>query len=129
MGSLEGLAARWAETAINRDDRPRIEFLAARSHAGGRGGKQQPFVGSAWLRFAKQLRESSQSGRALFAGYGDAERRAGDGGHALQSAGALYAEGRTDLSGQALASAAALLPARLLAGAPADPTAANVWVE
>ena len=129
VGSLSALASQWAATPLNRDDRPRIEFLAARSHSGGRGGKQAAFVGSAWVRFAKQLRQGSLGLETGFAGYGDSERRAGDGGHALQTAGALYAEGHTALSGQALASAVALLPGRLLEEAPADPTAANVWVE
>ena len=57
-----------------------------------------------------------------------AERvRAAAGGHALQSADALYAAGRADESGRALAAAASLLPRELLAEAGPDPSAVSVW--
>jgi hypothetical protein len=54
-------------------------------------------------------------------------RRASQGGVLLQTAGALYAAGRLDDTGQALAAASARLPAHLFADAPADPSAAEVW--
>jgi spermidine synthase len=112
-------------TPRNRDDRPRIELLAARTHA-GRGGKLAPLTGLDYAGLAKSLRETADAAGAL-AGLPEAARRAGDGGHALQAAGALHAAGRDAEAGQALATAAALLPADLFAEAAPDPTAADAW--
>jgi hypothetical protein len=53
----------------------------------------------------------------------DAQR----GGTALQRAAALHAKGQADEAARALASAADLLPRSVLADAPADPSAADVW--
>ena len=47
----------------NRDDRPVIEFLAARAHAGG-AGKPAPFTGLAFVAFAKDLRQSAAAALA-----------------------------------------------------------------
>ena len=80
-------------TALQRDDHPRLEALAARSHAGGATGKTRPFVGSAWVRFAQALRQASATRPAPFPGHGPAQRRAGDGGHALQAAGGPLCRG------------------------------------
>jgi spermidine synthase len=109
----------------NSDDRPRIELLAARSHAGA-AGKLAPLVGLDYAGLAKALREAAGAAGALATLPEDA-RRAGDGGHALQVAGALHAAGRDAEAGQALAAAAALLPPALFAGAEPDPTAAEAW--
>ena len=109
------------------DDRPRIEFLAARGH-GGEAGRREPFVGAAWAGFAEGVREAdARAGHPLYPGLSPAARRAAEGGSWLQLAGALHAAGRDAEAGRALARAAALLPAHLLAEAPADPTAAEVW--
>jgi hypothetical protein len=107
----------------NSDDAPVIEFLAARSHAGG-AGQAEPFTGLAFAAFAKDLREASD---AALAALPPAARRAGDGGHALQVAGALLAAGHRDEAGQALGAAGALLPRELFADAPADATVAEAW--
>ncbi len=127
VGALGPLAPALSALPLNRDDRPVLEFLAARSHAGGAGGKLEPFVGRRWVRFAKALREASLPAAASFAGQGESQRIAGDGGHALQTAGALFAEGQREQASRALSGAARLLPRDLLADAPADPTAATVW--
>jgi spermidine synthase len=123
VAPLAPAAEGWRSVPRNTDDRPVIELLAARSHGGG-AGKAAPFTGLAFAGFAKGLREAA--GEALAALPADA-RRAGDGGHALQVAGALLAAGRGDEAGRALAAAAALLPRELFADAPPDPTAAEAW--
>jgi spermidine synthase len=112
-------------TPRNSDDRPRIEFLAARTHA-GRAGKLAPLTGLDYAGLAKSLREAANAAGAL-AALPDAARRAGAGGHALQVAGALHGAGRDAEAGQALATAAALLPPDLFADAAPDPTAAEAW--
>ncbi len=113
----------------NTDDRPHLEYLAARGHAGGRRGKLDPVVGPAWVQIGKALREASLAAAPAFPGLGEAERRAGDGGHALQTAGALYSVGLREPAGQAMAAAAALLPPEVFANAPADPSVSEVWPE
>jgi spermidine synthase len=120
---LAKLAAEWRALPRNRDDRPVIEFLAARAHAGG-AGKAAPFTGLAFVGFAKRLREAAA---AELASLPAEARRAGDGAHALQAAAALHAAGRAPEAEAALAAAAELLPPRLFAAAPPDPTAAEVW--
>jgi spermidine synthase len=128
VGPLSPLAPDLAEVLRNTDDRPRIEFLAARSHAGGARGKSEPVVGLAWSDFADRLREAARrAGDALFPELPPEAYHASAGGAALQRAGALWVAGRFDDAAGALATAGALLPARLLSEATADPTAAEVW--
>jgi hypothetical protein len=79
------------------------------------------------LAFAGFVRGLREAATAALAPLPPDARRAGDGGHALQSAGALLAAGRTEEAGQALAAAAALLPPELFAAAPPDPTVAEAW--
>ncbi|MCP5066733.1 MAG: hypothetical protein GY946_09215 [bacterium] len=121
------LGARTWKAPINTDDHPHLEFVAARSHAGGERGKLDPIVGPAWVRIARQLREVSLASPVPFPGLGEAARRAGDGGHALQAAGALFSIGNHNQAGQAMAVAAELLPQEVFAEAEADPTASDVW--
>ena len=123
VAPLGTLAADWRELPRNGDERPVIEWLAARDHAGG-AGKPAPFTGLAFAGFARGLREASAHALAALS---PAARRAGDGGHALQSAGALLAAGRGEEAGRALASAAALLPPELFLEAAPDPTVAEAW--
>jgi spermidine synthase len=125
LAPLGPSAGAWQTIPRNSDDRPRIEFLAARTHAGARG-KQVALVGLDYSEFAKSLREAAARAGALD-DVSEAARRAGDGGHALQVAGALLNAGRQDPASQALASAAALLPAELLSDAAPDPSAAEAW--
>ncbi|MEE8581909.1 MAG: hypothetical protein V3T33_10000, partial [Myxococcota bacterium] len=125
-GPLSALATRTVDR--NTDDRPRIEFLAARGHAGGGRGKLDPLVGLAWRRFEEPLRRAVRKGEdPVFPDLPAAARRAAEGGGLLQYAGALYAMGRPRDSLQALSLAAARLPARLVAEGEADPSAAEVW--
>jgi len=125
VAPLAPSAARFDGTPRNRDDRPRIELLAARTHA-GRAGKLAPLTGLDYAELSKSLRLAADDAGA-FAALPEAARRAGDGGHALQAAGALFAAGRSAEAGRALAAAAALLPRELFAEAAPDPTAAEAW--
>ncbi|HME70949.1 MAG TPA: hypothetical protein VKM54_13930 [Myxococcota bacterium] len=128
VGPLAPLAPSLAQVPRNTDDRPRIEFLAARSHAGGVRGKSEPVVGLAWSRFEDAVRDAARrTGDELFLELPPEARRASEGGALFQRAGALWVAGQFDDAGGALAEASALIPARLLSEARADPTAAEVW--
>ncbi len=112
----------------NSDAHPRLEFLAARGHAGGLVGKQRPFVGLDWVRFAEALRSATErAGDPLFPRLTAEARRASAGGAALQLAGALFVSGRREEASRAFTHAARLLPERLVAAAPADASAAELW--
>jgi len=123
VAPLAAIAAEWRELPRNSDEHPVIEWLSARAHAGG-AGKPAPFTGLAFAGFARGLREAATTALAALS---PAARRAGDGGHALQSAGALHVAGRAEEAGQALAAAAALLPPELFAEAAPDPSVAEAW--
>lgn len=116
------------ERPLNRDDRPVIQYRAARSHVGGRTGKRAPFVGEAFARFGEALRRADvQAGHPLYPDLTPEAARASEGGALLQLAGAFYSSGRHGEAGRALAAAARRLPPQLLGEAPADPSAADVW--
>lgn len=128
VGPLAPLGPALAAAPRNADDRPVLETLAGRGHAGGRRGKVAPLVGLAWVGFAEALRATAAaSGDPLWPALPPAAARAAEGGALLQRAGALYVAGRPDAAAAAFAAAAAALPARLVADAPADPTAAELW--
>ncbi len=127
-GPLSPLAPSLAAVPRNSDDRPRVEFLAARRHAEDGVGKDSALVGLRWLAVAERV-HAEGARDPLFPDLGAAARRGRAGGLALQRAGALYVAGRPQASGRAFAEAAALLPARLVAEAEADPSAAEVWSE
>ncbi|MEE9608057.1 MAG: hypothetical protein V3U03_09995 [Myxococcota bacterium] len=117
-----------ARAPRNTDARPRIEFLAARSYAGGTSGALDAFVGPRWALFADRLRSSSAGGLdPLYPGLSAAARRVSEGGALLQRAGAYWAAGRAEEAASALALASERLPRSLVADAPADPTAAELW--
>jgi len=123
VAPLAALAEPWRSLPRNSDERPVIEWLAARAHAGG-AGKPELFTGLAFTGFAKALREAAAGELAAL----PAEARsAGEGGHALQVAGALHRAGRGAEAGEALAVASRLLPPELFSQAPPDPTAAEAW--
>jgi spermidine synthase len=126
VGPLAPLAPSLAATPRNQDDLPRLEFLAARSRAGG-DLSQGAFVGVRFVGFARAVAEGLGGAEAPFGPLGEARLRAAAGGHALQSADALFGEGRAEESGRALAAAAAFLPRELLADAAPDPSAVSVW--
>jgi spermidine synthase len=128
LGPLGPLREALAEVPRNSDDRPEVEFRAARSHAGGGGAREDRFTGLAWIAFAERLRAAAaRAGDDIYPDLPAEARRAADGGHALQKAGALFAAGRTGEASRALAAAAERIPAHLLAEAAPDPTAAEVW--
>jgi spermidine synthase len=129
VGALAALGGAGAAWPPNTDDRPTIEFLAARAHAGA-GGRADAFVGLAWASFAESLRAADvEAGLPLWPDLDEAARRAARGGSALQAAGAYFAAGRHAEASRAVARAAELLPRRLVADAEADPTAAEVWTQ
>src|SRR5690606_21458985 len=90
VGPLAPLAPALAEAPRNTDDRPVLEWLAARGHAGGRRGKVAPIVGLEWVRFAETLRAAAAAGDPLWPALPAEARRASEGGALLQRAGALY---------------------------------------
>ncbi|RIL07421.1 MAG: hypothetical protein DCC71_03075 [Proteobacteria bacterium] len=127
-GPLMPLVRELADVPRNTDARPLVERLAASTHAGGSRGKLDPVVGLRWIAFTDRLRAAARAtGDPLWRTRGIDERRAIDGGAALQAAGAHYAAGDTDAAARAFALAADLLPARLVADAAEDPTAAELW--
>jgi spermidine synthase len=128
VAPLGPMAAAFEGVPRNTDDRPVVERLAAATHAGGSTGKLDPLVGPRWIAFTNRLREAARaSGDPLGPERGIDERRAIDGGAALQLAGALYTAGDVEGAARAFTRAAELLPARLVADAPEDPTAAELW--
>jgi spermidine synthase len=128
VGPLAPLAPELRDVPRNRDDRPRLAYLAARSHVGGDRGVSEPMVGLRWVRFQEELmRAVKHSGDAIYPDLDARSREASRGGALLQAAGSLWMAGRAHDAGQLLARASELLPPELLAQAPADPTAADVW--
>jgi len=124
-GSLTNLRVRLADVPRTSDGHPQMEFLAARSHAGGSGGVLAPFTGPRWIRFLESMASESDD---LYPDLSPDARKAMRGGFWLQTAGALWREGRAEGASRALERAAELIPRRLLADAPEDPSAASVWV-
>ncbi|MEN8181648.1 MAG: hypothetical protein ABFS46_03830 [Myxococcota bacterium] len=126
VGRLDALRATLEEVPRQSDGRPVLEFWSGRGSGGGAGSRGDALVGLAWARVAETLRRADDPMRLALP---PEARGAMDGGAALQAAGAFYSAGREEEAGQALAAAAGLLPRRLLADAPADPTAAEVWTD
>jgi spermidine synthase len=128
VGPLAPLAPSLSDVPRNSDDHPRIEQLAAAGHAGGARGKVDPIVGLAWARFSEALRAAAhREGDPLWPDLPAAARRASEGGALLQAAGAFYVAGRNDLAARAFTRSAEELPGRLVADAPPDDTAAELW--
>jgi spermidine synthase len=127
VGPLAPLAASLAHEPRNTEDRPRLEFLAARSRAGGDLAREGAFTGLRFAAFSREVAAALGESDPLFGALGPVRLRAAAGGHALQSAEALYGAGRSAESEQALAAAASLLPAELLANAAPDPSAVRIW--
>jgi spermidine synthase len=127
VAPLAPFAAELATTPRNEDEHPEIEFRSARSHAGGASGKQSPLVGVGFARFAARLAAAAGAGDDVYPGLSEDQRRAMQGGAALQAAGAFYVERRGDEAARSFERAASLLPPRLVRDADADPTAAEVW--
>ena len=125
VGPLGSLRDSLLEVPRQTDDRPVLEYRTARDHGGGVGTRSDALVGMAWLELAEQLRQADDPLRLALP---PEARAAMDGGAALQAAAVLFATGSEE-AGRALAAASELIPRRLLADAPADPTAAEVWTE
>ncbi|MDJ0785774.1 MAG: hypothetical protein QNK05_03135 [Myxococcota bacterium] len=124
VGPLGSLAGSLRDHPRNTDDRPRLEMGGARAHA---GRKQRPFVGRAFASFAEQVAGRRGDADPIFPDLWPAARRAREGGLQLQAAGALFVEGRHTEASRTLGRAADLLPRAVLADAPPDPTAAELW--
>lgn len=113
----------------NLDGWPRLEFMAADRHAGGRRGKLDPLVGLAWIARATAWQRAAPEPDPLYPHLPGDAVRARRGGDALALAGALFASGRSREASRALAVAAERLPRRVLLDAPADPSASEVWFD
>jgi spermidine synthase len=128
VGPLAAALPALSDVPRNDDERPEIEFRAARRHAAGGPGAEGPFVAIEFSAFARQLASvAARHGDDLWPDLPARARRASQGGLALQAAGALFASGREREAARALAAAEQLLPPELVAAAPADPTAAELW--
>lgn len=128
VGPLTPTAAAVRDAPLNTRAWPRVEFGAGRGHAGGGRGALDAMVGSRWLDLAERVRRAGRrTGDALYPHLGPEARRARAGGAALQAAGVHWTAGRREAAARAVERAAELLPERLFANAPADPTAADVW--
>jgi len=92
-------------------------------------GKLDPLVGHAWIDRVKELQASAPEPDVVYPDLSQRAARARRGGAELQRAAALHAAGRDEEAARALEAAAALLPRSVLAEAPADPSAADVWFE
>jgi spermidine synthase len=125
-GPLGSLRDSLLEVPRQSDDHPVLEYRTARSHGGGGGARDDALVGMAWLELAEQLRRADDPLRRALP---REARAAMDGGAALQAASVFFAAGRSEDAGRALAAASELIPRRLLAEAPADPTVAEVWTD
>lgn len=126
VGGLARLGPSLAGVPLNTDDRPRIEYLAARGHAAPSG--RSFFVGREFALFAERLRSAERNaGEPLFPDLPANALRATEAGSLLQQAGAAWSEGRRSDASRAMALAAERLPARLLAEGAPDPSAAEVW--
>jgi len=130
VAPLGPLRAELADVSRNTDDRPRLEFRAGRGHTGAGRGKLDPFTGPEWVNFQEALvRLADRAGDDVYPDLPEGARRASLGGRLLQAAGALFAVGRPESAGTAFAAAARALPPHLVADAPPDPTAAELWSE
>ncbi|HEV7731999.1 MAG TPA: fused MFS/spermidine synthase [Candidatus Binatia bacterium] len=108
-------------------DRPWIEYEAAARHAGGERGKLDALRGLAWLAQVDAWQAAAPEPDALYPSLPPAARRARVGGDALQRAGALWAAGRAADAARALEIAADALPPSVVAEAPEDQSAVDVW--
>jgi spermidine synthase len=108
-------------------DRPWIEYEAAARHAGGERGKRDALRGDPWLAQVEAWQATAAEPDPLYPSLPPPARRARAGGDALQRAGALWAAGRDADAARALEIAAGALPPSIVADAPADPSAADVW--
>lgn len=127
VGELGSLRAALADVPLNRDDRPHLQYRAARSHSGAPRARAF-FVGSPFAYFAETLRSATRArGDTLFPDLPPPALRAMQAGSLLQQSGAAWSEGRRNEAALALTQAAERLPAGLLAEGAPDPSAAEVW--
>ena len=124
VGPLAALSTQLEEAPLNTENRPVVEFASARNPARHAGRSDWTAAGEPFLRLANVIRRSEawRSSRVSMA-----EQRASAGGYALQTASTHWDAKRPEEASRALSEAAKLLPRELLADAPADPTAADVW--
>jgi len=123
LAALPGLP----EAPRNTAAWPRVEFRAARLHRGG-GALEDAAVGLDWVeRSAPLVRAAGTRADPAFPGLPEEARRAIQGGAALQTASALWSQGRREAAARHVARAAGLLPPSLLDPSRPDPTAAEVW--
>jgi len=120
-----------ASVGVTRNllDRPWIEYQAAARHAGGERGKVDALRGLGWMAEVEAWEAAAPEPDPLYPDLPAAARRARVGGDLLQRAGALWMAGRRAEAAGALAAAAEALPPSVVADAPADASATDVWRE
>ena len=124
VGPLAALSVHLSEVPRNTENRPVVEFASARNPARHSGRNDWTAAGLTFLDLSEAIRRQrgQRSSGALAA-----DERASAGGDALQAASTYWVSNRHDEASRALNEAAKLLPADLLADAPPDPTASDVW--
>ncbi len=124
-GPLERL--KLGDVPLHTDDRPRLEYTSARRAVAADGGRADALTGARLLPALAELGGAPEDPDPLFGPLGARERAAVEAGRLLQTAGALFAEGRHREAARAFAAAADRLPAYLLDPAAPDPSASELW--
>lgn len=127
VGPLAPFGETIQQRPLNTDDRPAIEFLAARTQQGGRQGKQNALVGMNWVALSDRIRSAAGGRDTIYPDLSSEAREASSGGLALQAASALYIAGQPQKSARMFTVGAERIPARLVSEASADASVANVW--
>jgi spermidine synthase len=124
VGPLSALSSALEGVPLNTENRPVVEFASARNPSRHAGRSDWSAAGEPFLRLSRIIRRSEdwRSSRVALEA-----QRASTGGYLLQAASTYWGAGRSDDATRALNEAAKLLPRALLADAPADRTAADVW--
>jgi len=124
VGPLRSLASQLIDAPLNRENEPVVEFASARNPARHSGRTSWTASRTTWLELSRTMLRGRdwESRRDSLAG-----RRTAAGGFALQTASTHWVEGNREAASRALGQAVKLLPRELLADAPPDPTASDVW--
>lgn len=123
VGPLSALGPQLKRVPRNTVNRPVIEFAAAANAARHTATLGWTVAGDAWLARVRALRATP--GASVWPS--EDGKRAAEGGRALQAASVHWTLDRSDEAAEALLQAGSLLSPELLADAPPDPTAADVW--
>lgn len=113
---------------LHTDDRPRLQYSSARRRTAPNGGRADALAGARLLPLLAEIGATGpEDADPLFGRLEAGEREALEAGRLLQTAGALFAEGRNREAARAFAAAARRLPPYLLDPASPDPSASELW--